>query len=655
MDLSQRNSKTRLSRILPVTVVLIALGLAAGWSQPKQADDEIMSMLGLKSGELVTIAQQPAGKSEMAITMNGKDYTIDYALQSNRSKRFRVLVQQDNGELIEQTTPTVSTIRGTLRGIEGSQVVGCITEDGCCAKIKFPSGEDCYIEPVNRAIKNRALDRVHVVYTKDQVIPIEGQCGAATNLAQAEQSVAEPSTSAASVLQECELAVDADFEYFSTFGSVEATLARIELIINLVNDQYESEVGIRHTVSTAVIRATANDPYTTSDPEGLLDQLRDEYRFSGFDGDLCHLFTGKNLSGNTIGIAFIGVVCSRSFGYGLSQNLNLLANMTDLVAHELGHNWNQDHCNCPNHTMNATLNGANDFNDTLTVPNLISYRNRLNCLDSITSPANDDLAGVLNVVGPNFSVTGSNINSTTEAAEQNLLQVGSSLWWQMDADQSGTVTLDTFGSDFDTQLHVYESSPAGGFARLELVGNNDDTADPESSSTLQSQVTVDVQAGTRYAIRVGGFRSSTSISDGSEGNIVLNGTLLAAGVVLGDFDADGDVDCDDLDGYIGNLGVTVDPTLAPLDLDNSGTLTGSDANTLITTLIQTSNGLTGTFPGDLNCDGEVTVLGDGFVLLRNLQNPVTRYSQGDINFDGFVNVLDDGFILIANLGMTNNP
>jgi hypothetical protein len=168
-------------------------------------------------------------------------------------------------------------------------------------------------------------------------------------------------------------------------------------------------------------------------------------------------------------------------------------------------------------------------------------------------------------------------------------------------------------------------------------------------------VTVDVQAGTRYAIRVGGFRSSTSISDGSEGNIVLNGTLLAAGVVLGDFDADGDVDCDDLDGYIGNLGVTVDPTLAPLDLDNSATLTGSDANTLITTLIQTSNGLTGTFPGDLNCDGEVTVLGDGFVLLRNLQNPVTRYSQGDINFDGFVSVLEDGFTLIANLGMTNNP
>ena len=470
-----------------------------------------------------------------------------------------------------------------------------------------------------------------------------------------EQRIAEPSASAASVLQECELAVDADFEFFSTFGSVGATLARIELIMNLVNDQYESEVGIRHTVSTAVIRATANDPYTTNDASALLDQLRDEYRFSGFDGDLCHLFTGKNLNGGTVGIAFTGVVCSRNFGYGLSQNLNRLTLMTDLVAHELGHNWDQLHCNCPNHTMNPTLSGANDFNDTLTVPSLISYRNRLNCLDSITSPTNDDLTDVNNIAGSSFSVTGSNINSTTETAEQNLVEVGSSVWWHIDAEQNGTITLDTFGSDFDTQLHVYESMPGGGFARLELVGNNDDTADPSSSSQLQSQVTFDVRTGTRYAIRVGGFRNSASISDGSEGNIVLNGAFVGGGVLLGDFDADGDVDCDDLDGYVGNLGATVGPTLVPLDLDNDGTLTASDANTLITTLVQTSNGRTGTFPGDLNCDGEVNVLGDGFALLENLRNPVTSYSQGDLNFDGFVNVLRDGFVLVANLGKTNNP
>ena len=120
--------------------------------------------------------------------------------------------------------------------------------------------------------------------------------------------------------------------------------------------------------------------------------------------------------------------------------------------------------------------------------------------------------------------------------------------------------------------------------------------------------------------------------------------LANAGLcVVGDFDVDGDVDCGDLDGYVGNLEAAVTAELAPLDLDNDGTITAADANTHITTLVQTSNGVVGTFPGDLNCDGEVDVLGDAFALIGNLGNSVNSYSQGDINFDGAVDVLGDAF------------
>ena len=148
-----------LQRISLVTGFVVALGFMAGLSRPKDVTDEIMPMLGLKSGELVTIDQEQVGKSEMAMTMNGQDYMIDYTLHSNRSKQFRLLVQQENGELVEQEAPVVRTIRGTLRGVEGSGVVGCITENGCCAKIKFPSGDCCYIEPVNGTIDNPSFCR----------------------------------------------------------------------------------------------------------------------------------------------------------------------------------------------------------------------------------------------------------------------------------------------------------------------------------------------------------------------------------------------------------------------------------------------------------------------------------------------------------------
>ena len=135
-------------------------------------------------------------------------------------------------------------------------------------------------------------------------------------------------------------------------------------------------------------------------------------------------------------------------------------------------------------------------------------------------------------------------------------------------------------------------------------------------------------------------------------NVTISSTMA---VNLGDVNLDGDVDCDDLDAYVGNLGMAATGALAPLDFDGDGLLSLADANSVITTLVMTSNGSVGTFPGDLNCDGTVNVLGEAFILIGNLGNAVSSYSEGDVNFDGTVNVLGDAFILIGNLGLSNNP
>lgn len=92
---------------------------------------------------------------------------------------------------------------------------------------------------------------------------------------------------------------------------------------------------------------------------------------------------------------------------------------------------------------------------------------------------------------------------------------------------------------------------------------------------------------------------------------------------------------------------------ADLDLTGDGQITDRDPEFLIENLVQTSNGLTGSFLGDLNCDGTVNVLGDAFVLIANLNSAVSSYSDGDIDLNGVVNVLGDAFILISNLGRSN--
>ena len=554
MNLLQHFFKTQLIRVSLVLGLMFALALAVGSSRPKTAEDEIMPAFGLRSGELITVDQ--VSKSEMAITLNGTDYVIDYVVYSNRSENFKLMVSGEKGGLVEQEAPPASTFRGSLKGVEGSRVIGCLTGDGCCAKVVFPSGEDFYIEPVTRTLDRPAFAGVHVAYAKDDVIPPAGTCGTETNLIEATQNVgrSNPPIARNTNLEVCELALDSDFEYFSRFGTTANTLAQMELIINLVNDQYESEVGIRHAISGAIVRTNANDPYTSFDASDLLNQFRNFHRTGpgagSLTGDLRFLFTGRNINGSTIGVAFINAVCSNFLGFGLGQDIFPVSNMTDLVAHELGHNWNQPHCNCPNHTMNASLTGANDFNNTLTVPNLISYRNTRNCLDSIGPGGfgsagktnNDDWEDSILVPDPDFVVVGSNFNATTQSQEQDLVNVGSSTWWSVNADAPGTVTINTFGSDFDTQLHVYEFVPGGGLAGLDLVASDDDTVGQ------QSLVSFDMTPGTRYDIRVGGFRSTDSISSGSEGNIVVISAFDA--LVKGDLNLDGEVDFLDITPFI---------------------------------------------------------------------------------------------------------
>ena len=124
---------------------------------------------------------------------------------------------------------------------------------------------------------------------------------------------------------------------------------------------------------------------------------------------------------------------------------------------------------------------------------------------------------------------------------------------------------------------------------------------------------------------------------------------------LGDFDADGDVDGDDVDFYIGNLGQPATGELAQLDLNGDGDVTQADHDLHVTTLVTTSNGVQGALLGDVDLDGTVDVLGDGFDLIGNLGQNATSRAQGDLNADGLVDVLGDAFILIGDLGQSNNP
>ena len=147
--------------------------------------------------------------------------------------------------------------------------------------------------------------------------------------------------------------------------------------------------------------------------------------------------------------------------------------------------------------------------------------------------------------------------------------------------------------------------------------------------------------------------SSGGANDGGYARVFVSQGALPPST--GDFSGDGNVDGADVDFYIGNLGRPASGALAQLDLNNDGTITLADHDQLVTTLVMTSNGVTGALLGDINLDGRVDVVGDAFILVANLLQSITSRSQGDLNADGQVTVVGDAFILVSDLGQSTDP
>lgn len=135
---------------------------------------------------------------------------------------------------------------------------------------------------------------------------------------------------------------------------------------------------------------------------------------------------------------------------------------------------------------------------------------RLNLLAS-ARPHNDNFASADVISGAGGSAQGSNHLATSEPAEPlPVASAGHSVWWRWTAPAAGQLSLDTSGSDFDTQLDVYTGSTLGALTRV--AGNAG--ADGVGGAALRFQA----QAGTSYRWAVDG-------GTGSAGNVSLNWAL----------------------------------------------------------------------------------------------------------------------------------
>ena len=346
---------TRRLQVCAITAILLP-GVVSGRNEedlPPRFDVEFIEPADLQE------AAETGAPYELH--MGGEAHQLLVEPVDLRSHRFTATTRSRNGQSTVYKSPP-RTFKGTVLGEPDSVVRLSITKSGVRGYVRT-TDHWTFIRPMPPSAA--LAEGEHMVFTDaDLGDSIVGTCGAmgplTENSLMAEPASSTPATAAADN-GIFELAVDADFEYFTRYGPDAVT--EIESILNEVSGIFEAELALSIEIVHINVWQDPADPYDSTDSDVMLDEFRTYWgaNMTSIGRDAAHLFTGKELDDLTVGLAFLDAVC-QSFAYGLTQDLNPPSLVPVVVAHELGHNLGSDHDvtgSTPRYIMYPSISGAN--------------------------------------------------------------------------------------------------------------------------------------------------------------------------------------------------------------------------------------------------------------------------------------------------------
>ncbi|MDR4493425.1 MAG: M12 family metallo-peptidase [Nitrospirales bacterium] len=164
-----------------------------------------------------------------------------------------------------------------------------------------------------------------------------------------------------------DMAVVTDQEFgFANADPEAAVIARM----NVVDGIFSEQLGVQISL-VDVLPLQNNGGLTSTNANTLLNQFSELTSSASFNHPgVAHLFTGRMLDGDTVGIAFLRSLCDPQFGVGVNQVIGNGTAGALTVAHELGHNFGAPHddefgspcASTPGiYLMNPFVNGSDQF------------------------------------------------------------------------------------------------------------------------------------------------------------------------------------------------------------------------------------------------------------------------------------------------------
>ena len=303
------------------------------------------------------------------------DGVLDVELSPHdlRAPEYHAEVETDTGRLAVRSALPLTTFRGRVAGWPETEVRFTVRPDRFEGIILTPQ-EWYFLEPLsNYEPSSPATDAV--IYRASDIRPeAVGDCGSslAERIGKLQEWTGPQIRAAGGGILAADVATEADYEYVAALGGADSANSSILETLNQVDGIYQSQLSLSLRVVYQHAWSSSSDPYTSTGASTILGEFRSYFGSSlgAVDYDLAHMWTGKDMDGSTVGIAYLGVVCdARSFSFGVSQRISAAPARYIVTAHEIGHNFGASHpdqatpapTDCSNTVMNSSIGTGTNF------------------------------------------------------------------------------------------------------------------------------------------------------------------------------------------------------------------------------------------------------------------------------------------------------